>query len=152
MLFITSQHLDSLIAAYFKHIAGTYHFEDVPAKGKNADEVVRQKIWDRPPDPPTISELALYLGFESRAAFEHYEAEGEFAITVRRARLRIEAEYEKKLHQQAPTGAIFALKSLGWGEREKPATTDDVLPSVLKIEIIDNGLATAGNERDVVLD
>jgi hypothetical protein len=151
MLFSTIQVLDSLIAAYFTHIAGKYHFEDVPAKGKNADEVTRQKVWDCEPEPPTISELAFYLGFESRAAFEQYELDGEFAPAVKRARLRVEAAYEKKLHQQSPTGAIFALKNLGWGERDKAVSADDLTPPVLKIEIHDNGIPTAGDEREVVL-
>jgi hypothetical protein len=113
MSFITDRQLKALIAAYFKYIKGEYHLEDTPAKGKGGDEMVKQKIWDREPEAPTISGLAHYLGFDSRDAFNQYELTGEFASTLKRSRLRIEAEYEKKLHQQPSSGAIFALKT--WG-------------------------------------
>jgi hypothetical protein len=150
MLFVSVDQLNKLIVAYFKHIAGKFHLEIIPGKGKNADEVFHQKVWDHPPEPATISGLALYLGFESRASFEEYERTGEFATALKRARLRVEAEYEKTL-LGSTSGAIFALKNLGWGEREKPVSADDAAPPILKIEIHDSGIPTAGDEREVVI-
>lgn len=148
MFFTDAHSLERLIAAYFKHIMGDYHWEDTLPDGKTNTQTTRQKVWDREPEPPTLTGLVLYLGFDSRAAFERYEATGQFAATLKRGRLRIEAEYEKKLHQQAPSGAIFALKNLGWNERD---TAADEPATPLQIEIIDSGIPTAGDERDVML-
>jgi len=104
-------------------------------------------VWDREPEPPTLSGLALHLGFNSRQEFERYEQTGEFAALIKRGRLRIEAEYEKKLHMQSPSGAIFALKNLGWNERDNPL--DNLPPPPLQIQIVDSGVPVAGNEREV---
>jgi len=68
-------------------------------------------------DQPTITGLALYLGFESRQSFYDYEKEIEFSYTIKRARLRIESNYEQSLFSRNPTGPIFALKNLGWKDK-----------------------------------
>jgi hypothetical protein len=59
------------------------------------------------------------------------------------------ADYEKKLHVTSSTGAIFALKSMGWNERtEKPA---DIATNNVKVEIIQSGPKLASFEKDVIL-
>lgn len=68
-------------------------------------------------EPATITGLALYLGFESRQSFYDYERKENFSYIIKKARLRIEHEYEKKLHYKNPTGSIFALKNMGWDDR-----------------------------------
>ncbi len=73
-------------------------------------------------EKPTVSGLALELGFTSREALHNYEGYSqEFADTVKRARLRIEVYYEEKLLDKDfnVSGAIFALKNLGWTDRQK---------------------------------
>jgi hypothetical protein len=148
MLFVSVDQLNKLIVAYFKHIAGKFHLEIIPGKGKNADEVFHQKVWDHPPEPATISGLALYLGFESRASFEEYERTGEFATALKRARLRVEAEYEKTL-LGSTSGAIFALKNLGWLDRETGLANDVPDGQNMYIRILDTGIAVVNSERDV---
>lgn len=69
--------------------------------------------------PATITSLAFYLGFASRQSLYDYEKNDEFSYTIKRARLRIEIEYETKLHSKNPTGAIFALKNFGWTDRQE---------------------------------
>lgn len=66
---------------------------------------------------PTISGLAYFLGFESRQSFYDYEKRKRFSYTVKRARLFIEQEYEEQLQHGNTTGAIFALKNMGWIDR-----------------------------------
>lgn len=66
---------------------------------------------------PTVTGLALFLGFESRQSFYDYEENDEFSYTIKRARTFIEKEYEMMLHGGQCTGAIFALKNLGWSDR-----------------------------------
>ena len=69
--------------------------------------------------PPTITGLALSLGFESRQSFYDYEEKPEFTYTIKRARLQIEIAYEERLSGQNCTGAIFALKNLGWKDKSE---------------------------------
>lgn len=75
-------------------------------------------------EPPTITGLALHLGFSSRQSFYDYEAKEEFAYTIKRARLRVEHEYEKCLHRKVPIGAIFALKNFGWTDKTEVTATN----------------------------
>lgn len=80
-------------------------------------------------DKKTISGLAYHLGFESRQSFYDYEQLPEFTYTIKRARLRIENSYERLLQGNACTGAIFALKNLGWKdktEQEQSGTVTNV--------------------------
>jgi len=78
---------------------------------------------------PTISGLALYLGFESRQSFYDYENKPEFSYTIKKARLTIEVEYEGQLQVGNVAGAIFALKNMGWKDKtEIDQTVRDVTP------------------------
>lgn len=64
----------------------------------------------------TITGLILALGFGSRQSFYNYLKKHEFSYALNRAKLRIENSYETYLRmpEVKPTGAIFALKSMGW--------------------------------------
>lgn len=66
---------------------------------------------------PTITGLALFLGFESRQSFYDYEKNEEFTYTIKKARTFIEREYEELLSTGNVTGAIFALKNMGWNDK-----------------------------------
>jgi hypothetical protein len=69
-------------------------------------------------EPATVTGLALHIGFESRQSIYDYEEDGEFSYIIKNARLRVECEYEKRLTTaQSPTGAIFALKNMGWKDK-----------------------------------
>lgn len=68
---------------------------------------------------PTITGLALSLGFESRQSFYKYELDGEFCYTIKRARLQIECIYEQNLHSNNATNSIFALKNFGWTDKSE---------------------------------
>jgi hypothetical protein len=65
----------------------------------------------------TVSGLAYYLGFESRQSFYDYEKHDKFSYIIKKARLRIEMMYEEMLAMGYPTGAIFALKNMGWHDK-----------------------------------
>ena len=66
----------------------------------------------------TICGLAYYLGFESRQSFYDYERSNEFSYNIKRARLRIESNYEQNLQFNNATGSIFALKNMGWKDTQ----------------------------------
>lgn len=89
-------------------------------------------------DRPTITGLALFLGFCSRQSFYDYEAKPEFSYTVKRARLTIENEYEKRIGEGA--GYIFALKNFGWTDKQDLKLSGDS----------DNPIAISRIERVIV--
>jgi|ERR1700761_7984262 len=150
-IFKSSSILNDQVKAYFDYIDGEYHFENKPAKKTDSQtNIVEHKIWDREPEPATIAGLAFFLGFNSRDEFDEYEASGKYAAAIKRARLRIETIYEKKLHQQAPTGAIFALKNLGWYEKTGTTKSVDKVKTI-KVKIIETGPQPASNEKDIIL-
>ena len=66
--------------------------------------------------PLTITGLCLFCGFESRQSFYAYGKKPEFSYTIKRAHLAIERSYEIRLSGNTVTGAIFALKNLGWSD------------------------------------
>lgn len=72
---------------------------------------------------PTMTGLALHLGFVSRKAMYDYENKPQFSDTIKKARLRIEHEYEKQLYIDKCTGAIFALKNFGWKDKTETEIT-----------------------------
>ena len=69
--FSNRKSLDNLIEVYFEQAPG-----DLKSKEKK-------------PEPPTVSGLALFLGFNSKEDFDTYELKGRFASAVRRARFRV---------------------------------------------------------------
>ena len=66
----------------------------------------------------TITGLCLHCGFESRQSFYDYEKKDEFSYTIKKARMMIEHGYEKALMSDKVTGPIFALKNLGWSDKQ----------------------------------
>lgn len=69
--------------------------------------------------PITIAGLCYELGFESRQSFYDYENNPEFSYTVKRIRLFVESQYEINLSGTTPTGSIFALKNMGWKDKQE---------------------------------
>lgn len=142
--------LTARINAYFNFIEGEYHLETKPGKETKDQPPPTQKVWDRDPEPATFAGLALSLGFNSIRAFDDYMENGQFAEVLKWAHLRIEASYEKKLHAQSAAGAIFALKNMGWNERNDAKPTD-VQATTLAVEIFESGPRPAETEKEVIL-
>lgn len=107
-LYETAEQIITEIDAYFEYIKG--EFKDDGTGGK---EVLRE------PEPATITGLALYLGFASRQSLLDYVEKEAFSFAIKRGKLRIEHEYEKRLHQNNPTGAIFGLKNMEWSDKQE---------------------------------
>ena len=79
--------------------------------------------------PPTITGLALALGFTGRQALLDYQARPEFADTVTRAKSRCEEYAESRLYDKdGANGAKFSLGcNFGWREvSETKISTDSV--------------------------
>lgn len=116
-MFKNAEDFENKVNEYFVSIQGEFHWEEESDRDGNVKTV---KVWDIEPEPPTITGLCLYLGFESRQSFYAYEAKEEFSYTVKKARLRIESEYEKSaIYARSPVFHIFALKNLGWKDKQE---------------------------------
>ncbi|MCM1338899.1 MAG: DNA-packaging protein [Muribaculaceae bacterium] len=110
------EELQNKINSYFDNCPD---YITISAFNKSTGDFVEYKKYT-----PTMTGLALHLGFTSRKAMYDYEQNSEFCDTIKNARLRIEHEYEKQLYMDKCTGAIFALKNFGWKDKvENEVTT-----------------------------
>jgi hypothetical protein len=66
---------------------------------------------------PTVTGLALFLGFASKQSLYDYEKNDKFSYPIKRALTMIECELEKRLENQSVSGIIFALKNMGWTDK-----------------------------------
>lgn len=75
--------------------------------------------------PPTVTGLALSLGFTGRQALIDYQGRPEFADTVTRAKSRCEEYAETRLYDKdGANGAKFSLGcNFGWRAMEEKAET-----------------------------
>jgi hypothetical protein len=138
-----------LVDEYFDTIKGKYHLEQKPVKNsKDNAETIEHKVWDKEPEPATLSGLAIALGFNSRQELNNYVQKGPFAKPVKQGILKVEACYEAHLHQNT-TGAMFALKNMGWNEKQEQTPVDPEAGNTLKVAIFNAGPPPAGNEKDV---
>jgi hypothetical protein len=143
--------LEKRINAYFDFIEGEYHMEPKPGKEVKEQPAGTQKVWNREPQPATLADLATFLGFNSLTAFDDYLETGKYADMLKWGHRRIEALYERKLPAPSAAGAIFALKRMGWNEREEAKPENNAAATVMAVEIHESGPKTAGSEKEVVL-
>lgn len=68
---------------------------------------------------PTCCGLAFYLGFADRQSLYDYREKPEFTCIIKRAMLQVEQSYEERLAENGCTGAIFALKNMGWRDKHE---------------------------------
>jgi len=83
---------------------------------------------------PTMTGLALYLGFASRQSMYDYVKEEDFSYIITRAQQIIAMSYEEMLYTKTSAGAIFALKNMGWDDKTIITQTNIEPP---KIEFTD---------------
>jgi len=136
--------LEKAIEDYFVHIQGLKQL--VPDEKGSITEV-----WTRNPEPATVTGLALFLGFESRQSIYDYEGNGLFSYIIKNARLRVEHEYEKRLTTaQSPTGAIFALKNMGWSDKQELSGPNNqpLMPSLITIQPIQTAEIPIGEKEE----
>lgn len=87
------------------------------------------------PEPITLTGMILALGLCSRDGLDGYAEYPEFADSVKRAKMFIEHEYEKRLIVSTNAAApIFALKNFGWKDRQ-PADLDLLQAEKLRREL-----------------
>lgn len=139
----TVEQLQEAIDAYFEGCEGTVlrDSEGNPVLNKWGSPVmIGQK-------PPTVTGLALALGFTSRQALLNYQGRKMFVDAVTRAKSRCEEYTESRLYDRdGAMGAKFSLMNNFKGWREKPVeriqendVEDDPITKALKEEA-ENGV------------
>lgn len=82
-------------------------------------------------EPILLTGMILALGLTSKESFYNYQDYDGFMDSVKRARMLVELEYEKRLNfASSATGPIFALKNLGWKDKQEVETTVTVAKSL----------------------
>nr|DAL78272.1 MAG TPA: DNA packaging protein gp3 [Caudoviricetes sp.] len=85
--------------------------------------------------PPTVTGLALALGFTGRQALLDYQARPEFADTVTRAKSRCEEYAESRLYDKdGANGAKFSLGcNFGWREATEMKINADPVKVIIDV-------------------
>lgn len=113
------EEIEILIDAYFKECDG------VPYTDENGQPLTTEKgaiIYKTPPKPPTVTGLALALGFTTRQALLNYQGKENFVDTISRAKTVIEEYAERRLFDRdGCNGAKFSLANnfKGWAEKQE---------------------------------
>lgn len=87
--------------------------------------------------PTTITGLALALGLCSRQSLTRYEEREEFSDAVKKAKARVESAYEGRLWVGNPAGAIFALKNMGWSDKQEVQHSGSMRFTTIESVIVD---------------
>ena len=112
------EQIEEMIEQYFKSCEGEIlkDRDGEPVFNKYGQPVIVNQR------PPTVTGLALALGFSSRQALLNYQAKKEFNDTITRAKSRIEQYAEERLFDRdGANGAKFSLSNnfKGWSENRK---------------------------------
>lgn len=91
-------------------------------------------------EPVTITGLVLAVGYNSKSTFYEQAKRPEFEDVVKKSRLRVEHEYEKRLCSASnAAGPIFALKNFDWSDKQSIEHSGKVSAEVNIYRIPDNG-------------
>lgn len=115
-LYTDPEEMQRRIDAYFKDCEGQMLCKpDGSAQLDKWGNVVMAHV-----RPPTITGLALALGFTSRQSLLNYQGKAAFVDTITRAKLRVESYAEERLFDRdGAAGAKWSLAcNFGW--REQP--------------------------------
>ena len=96
----------------------------------------------------TTTGLALFLGFSSRQSLYDYrdkevDKKQVFSYIIKRALLVIENKYEEALSISSPTGAIFALKNMGWKDKSEVESNVDLTMKPVEFLVINGNRDTS---------
>jgi len=118
----TAKELEDAIEAYFIKCRPSRQVDD---QGNPINTPNGSPIYDQ--HPPTMTGIALALGFKNRISLYEYEKRGvDFAETISRARARIEEFHEAMLARSGCTGSIFFLKNHGWIDEQMLSGGDPI--------------------------
>lgn len=127
------EEIEGLIEDYFKVCDGELFLNE------EGNPIISEKgftVYKLPPKPPTVTGLALALGFNSRQALLNYQAKKEFNDTITRAKSYIEEYAERRLFDRdGVQGAKFSLINnfKGWSDKSKDDSSQEAYDKLDKI-------------------
>lgn len=125
--YTTAESLEQKISEYFE----SFIDEGEPESIEELELIYTKKV-----KRPTVTGLALFLGFESKQSLRDYRKRPKFSALIKRALLVIEMCYEEMLETKFSTGAIFALKNMGWSDKQEIDHTtkgNELKPNVISL-------------------
>jgi hypothetical protein len=133
-MYKTVEEMQEKIDAYFEKCKGrVFEHNGEPVTDKYGMPIIIDA------EPPTVTGLALALGFTSRQALLNYQDKKEFVDTVTRAKARVEHYAEMRLFDKdGANGAKFSLANNFEGWKEKQSIEADVNSTMnISIELTD---------------
>ena len=141
----TPEEMQEKIDQYFEECKGTL------LRDHNGDPILTR--WGDPvyldKRPPTITGLALALGFKTREALRNYQAKKEFVDVILKAKSRVELYNEEQLYtRDGCKGAMFNLQRnfAGW---QNTITDENKGAAVNIINDIPKGTVTVNTDTAV---
>lgn len=130
--FTSPEQIQELVDKYFEDCAGKIWLNPengMPAYDKNGNTIRIDK------HPPTVTGLALALGFMDRQSLLDYEGKKEFACTIKKAKQRCAEYAESRLYdREGQRGAEFSLRcNFRWRDNEKDNDDDRAVTGVIVI-------------------
>ncbi len=121
---------------YSKTAPGSKHPARKVATPEKFDALVDEYVehQEKVGAPLTLTAALLWMGIYDRHTLDAYARRNGFGRSVDRLRAIIADGYEQRLHTGQPTGAIFALKNMGWSDRQEH-TFPDLPASPIKVEV-----------------
>lgn len=98
---------------------------------KQIEELIEKyfRECDKKQRPPTVTGLALALGFTSRQALLNYQSKKQFVDTITRAKARVEQYAEERLFDRdGQKGAQFSLRYNFAGWKDEPDNGSSASP------------------------
>ena len=121
--YTSADEITGLIDAYFKECEG-HHYVDPNTGNPVYDKYGYPVIVGK--KPPTVTGLALALGFTNRVSLLNYQAKAEFREVITKAKSRIEQYTEERLFDKdGANGAKFSLQANFKGWKEEKADTSN---------------------------
>lgn len=103
--------------------------------------------------PPTVTGLALALGFSTRLSLLNYQGKKEFMNTITRAKTMIEAYAEERLFDRDGTsGAQFSLRNNFKGWTEKTELDEEEQQARIELNKARKEAITGENENHDAID
>ncbi len=130
------EEIEEKIEQYFKECEGKIA-EDV--NGNPMYTKSGNPCWKKAPTPPTVTGLALALGFTCRRDLLNYQGKKEFCNTITRAKSLVEKYTEERLFDRDGTsGAQFSLRNnfKGWKDDEEKRLEIELLKAESQLKNI----------------
>ncbi len=137
-----AEDMETVIDAYFKSCEGK------PLTNEDGEILTdkRGNPYLVDAHPPTVTGLALALGFNSRQSLLNYQARGKFKDIIMRAKSRCEEYAERRLYDRdGVNGAKFSLINNFKGWSDKSADESDA-ESLAKLDALIRGIDNAAKQ------